>query len=288
MKAKLLFFLCLLCYSCFINAQRITVGTYNIRNDANSDDTRNGNGWQQRLPELSKLIRNNRFDIFGTQEGLYHQLRNMKEQLPDMDYVGVGRDDGRQEGEYSAIIYKRDKFKLLDSGNFWLSTNSSIPNLGWDAVCIRICSWGKFEERASGKIFYFFNLHTDHIGVEARREGAKLVLSKIKEIAGTTPTILTGDFNVDQRNESYVLLNTSEILRDAYDLSSYKESYNNGTFNNFDVSKNDDRRIDHIFLTHDFSVNRYKIITDTYRDKDGIERVASDHYPVVAEIEFTK
>lgn len=286
MKKTLL--IILLSFTYFVNAQHITIATYNVRNDLNLDDSKNGNGWQQRLPELSKIIRNNCFDIFGTQEALYHQLINMKEQLPDMEYIGVGRDDGREAGEYSAIFYKPDKFQLLDSGDFWLSTNSSCPNLGWDAACIRICSWGKFQERASGKIFYFFNLHADHVGVVARREGAKLVLAKVKEIAGTESTILTGDFNVDQRNESYALLNTSNILRDAFELASYRESFNQGTFNSFDVAKINDSRIDHIFLTKDFRVNRYKILMNTYRDTDGVERIASDHYPVVAEIEFTK
>ena len=265
----------------------MTIATYNIRNDANSDDAKNGNGWQQRLPEVCKLIRNNNFDIFGTQEGLYHQLRDIKEQLSGFDYIGVGRDDGRQAGEYSAIFYKTDRFTLLDSGNFWLSANPSVPNLGWDAVCIRICSWGKFKERGSDKVFYLFNLHTDHVGVEARKKGAELVLAKIKEIAGINPTILTGDFNVDQRNESYILLNTSGLLSDSYDLSSFRDA-KNGTFNNFDVSRQTDRRIDHIFLTKDFKVNSYSILTNTYWDKDGVARIPSDHYPVVAEVELNK
>lgn len=284
---KILLVLCFLSCTYFVSAQKITVATYNIRNDASSDDAKNGNGWQQRLPEVCKLIKNNNFDIFGTQEGLYHQLKNIKEQLPELDYIGIGRDDGRQEGEYSAIFYKKDKFTLLDSGNFWLSENSSRPNLGWDAVCIRICSWGKFKERGSDKVFYFFNLHTDHVGVEARKKGAELVLAKIKEIAGSNPTILTGDFNVDQRNESYILLNTSGILRDSYDLSSFRDA-KNGTFNNFDVSRQTDRRIDHIFLTNNFKVTNYSILTNTYWDKDGIARIPSDHYPVVAEVEFNK
>lgn len=284
---KIFLLFCLLGCTYFVNAQRMTVATYNIRNDSNSGDSKNGNGWQQRLPEVCNLIKNNNFDIFGTQEGLYHQLRNIKEQLPDLDYIGVGRDDGRQEGEYSAIFYKRDKFDLLDSGNFWISSDPSRPNKGWDAACIRICSWGKFKEKRSGKMFYFFNIHTDHVGVEARKKGAELILAKIKEIAGAIPTILTGDFNVDQRNESYKLLNTSGLLRDSYELASFRDAQN-GTFNAFDISRKTDERIDHIFLTQDFKVNSYKILTNTYWDKDGVARLPSDHYPVVTEIEFTK
>lgn len=287
MKAKLLLLLCIASCSYFVNAQTMTVATYNIRNDANSDDAKNGNGWQQRLPEVCNLIKYHDFDIFGTQEGLYHQLENMKEQLPEMDYIGVGRDDGKQAGEYSAIFYKKDKFKLLDSGNFWLSNNSSKPNMGWDAVCIRICSWGKFKEKTSGKEFYMFNVHTDHVGVKARKEGAKLILEKIKKIAGKKPVILTGDFNSDQNSESYMLLNTTNQLRDSYELSPIKYA-NNGTFNSFNLTRKTDERIDHIFINNDFKVIRYGILTDIYWDRNSVPRVASDHYPVAAELEFKK
>lgn len=287
MKAKLLLLLCIAGCSYFVNAQTMTVATYNIRNDANLDDAKNGNGWQQRLPEVCNLIKYYDFDIFGTQEGLYHQLENMKEQLPEMDYIGVGRDDGKQAGEYSAIFYKKDKFKLLDSGNFWLSNNSSKPNMGWDAVCIRICSWGKFKEKTSGKEFYMFNVHTDHVGVKARKEGAKLILEKIKKIAGKKPVILTGDFNSDQNSESYMLLNTTNQLRDSYELSPIKYA-NNGTFNSFNLTRKTDERIDHIFINNDFKVIRYGILTDIYWDRNSVPRVASDHYPVAAELEFKK
>ena len=287
MKAKFLLLLCILSCSYFMNAQTMTVATYNIRNDANSDDAKNGNGWKQRLPEVCNLVKYHNFDIFGTQEGLYHQLENMKEQLPEMDYIGVGRDDGKQAGEYSAIFYKKDKFKLLDSGNFWLANNSSKPNMGWDAVCIRICSWGKFKEKTSGKEFYMFNVHTDHVGVKARKEGAKLILEKIKKIAGKKPVILTGDFNSDQNSESYMLLNTTNQLRDSYELSPIKYA-NNGTFNSFNLTRKTDERIDHIFVNNDFKVIRYGILTDIYWDKNSVPRISSDHYPVAAEVEFKK
>ena len=286
MKTKLLLLLCLVSYSFFVSAQKITVATYNIRNN-NADDVKNGNGWQQRLPVVCNLIKYHNFDIFGTQEGLYNQLENIKEQLPELNYIGVGRDDAKQAGEYSAIFYKKDKFKLLDSGNFWLANNSSKPNLGWDAVCIRICTWGKFKEKSSGKEFYFFNLHADHVGIKARKEGAKLVLEKIKKIAGKQSAILTGDFNVDQHNESYLFLDTSGLLRDSYDLSPIKYA-NNGTFNAFNLTRVTDERIDHIFLTKNFRVSRYGILTDIYWDKNGVPRIPSDHYPVVAEVEFSK
>lgn len=286
MKTKILSLLALLCICGWSNAQELTVASYNIRYN-NADDIKNGNGWQKRLPHLSRLIQYHDFDIFGSQEGLYDQLQDLKRELPEFDYIGIGRDDGEQAGEHSAIFYKRDKFDLLKSGNFWLSEDTTKPNMGWDAVCIRICTWGEFQEKSSGKKFYFFNLHADHVGIEAQKEGAKLILSKIKEMTNGEPVILTGDFNVDQANESYILLNTSGILKDPYDLSPVKY-VNNGTFNAFNLNRKTEARIDHIFLTSHFGVKRYGILTDIYWDNDGTPRIPSDHYPIVVKVDLTK
>lgn len=286
MKTKIFTFLFLLCCIGYINAQKMTVATYNIRND-NPEDTQNGNGWQQRLPYITNLINYHKFDIFGIQEGFHNQLEQIKTRLPQYDYIGVGRDDGKQTGEYAAIFYDKKKFQLIKSGNFWLSQNPTSPNLGWDAVCIRICTWGEFKIKSSGKTFYFFNTHTDHVGVQARKESAKLILSKIKSMAKNKSVILTGDFNVDQQNESYTLLNTSGILRDSYMLSPIKYP-NNGTFNAFEINNKTNKRIDHIFLTSDFNVSRYGILTDIYWDNAGKARIPSDHYPVVIDVELTR
>ena len=162
-----------------LQAQNMVVASYNIRY-ANKSDSVNGNGWGQRYPIISQLIRFHNFDIFGTQEGKYHQLNDLKKSLPGYDYIGIGRDDGKQEGEFSAIFYKTNKFTLLKKGDFWMSTITDKPNKGWDAALPRICSWGEFKEKQTGFIFYFFNLHMDHIGVQARAESAKLILKKIR------------------------------------------------------------------------------------------------------------
>jgi len=284
-KRRITTVLALICIVLGLNAQSLKIASYNIRND-NQDDVRNGNGWQKRYPYLCDLVKYHDFDIFGIQEGFHHQLEDIKQRIPGMDYVGVGRDDGDKEGEYSAIIYKTDKFNLVDKGNFWLAENSVLPVLGWDAACIRICSWGKFRMKESGREFYFFNMHADHIGTVARSEGVKLVLSKIREIAGGKPAVLTGDFNVNQFDESYTLLNVSGILRDSYELTASAPYANNGTFNNFEVNQKSNDRIDHIFLTKDFKVKDYGILTDLYWDQDGQARVPSDHYPVVIDVDF--
>ena len=302
-RALCLAVLLLLTSISFLYAQTINVATYNLRNDNNKDDRARGDGWQQRLPFVGGLIRFHGFDIFGTQEGLHHQLEDLKGQLPGFDYTGRGRDDGKQAGEYSAIFYDTKKFKLLDHGDFWLSTDTEKPNKGWDAVLPRICSWAKLEVIGTGKLLYFFNVHFDHVGKLARIESAKLILKKVKELSQNHTAILTGDFNVDQNSDSYRVLEDSQVLKDAYEAANFKY-VPNGTFNSFNPNTKTESRIDHIFLTSDISVDKYGVLTDTYRSpvtgsdtahqaanfpkevtlKDYRARVPSDHFPVMATV----
>lgn len=286
MKQKLFSVFALLLACSFLSAQNMKVATYNIRLD-HDGDVKQGDGWAKRLPHVSNLIKYHQFEIFGTQEGFHHQLEGMKTELKGFEYIGVGREDGKQGGEYAAIFYQTNKFELIDSGNFWLSTDCTKPNLGWDAAYIRICTWAKFRAKASKKTFIVFNLHMDHVGVEARRESAKLVLSKVKEIAGKLPVLVMGDFNVDQNNESYALLNSSGIMRDAYELSPIKYA-NNGTFNAFEIDRRTNERIDHIFVGNSFKVKRYGILTELYWDDQNVPRIPSDHYPVAIDLSFSK
>ncbi|OUJ74097.1 endonuclease/exonuclease/phosphatase family protein [Hymenobacter crusticola] len=278
---KKLFFvaLLLLCGAANVSAQTMRLATYNIRYDNKQDTT---NAWGKRLPYLTDLIKFQDFDLFGTQEVLYNQLQDMAGKLPGYAHIGVGRDDGKQAGEFSAIFYKKDKYKLLKQGTFWLAPNTTAPVKGWDAALPRICTWGQFQDTKTGFTFYMFNTHFDHVGVEARRESAKLILAKVKQMAGTTPAILSGDFNVDQRNESYTLLNTSGVMKDAFTTAKVVYAPN-GTFNNFNTKTKTDSRIDHIFLTSAFTPTRYGILTDTY----GGGKTPSDHYPVAIEVQYS-
>jgi endonuclease/exonuclease/phosphatase family metal-dependent hydrolase len=279
MKIKITFVLLLLAAGLSSRAQQLNIATYNIRYDSKADSVA-GNGWQARYPHIAEIIRFHELDVFGIQEGLYHQLTQLNDSLPGYKWIGAGRDDGKHGGEHSAIFYKEDKFKILKSGNFWMSTVTDKPNKGWDAALPRICTWVQFKEIKTGLVFYFFNLHMDHVGVIARRQSAKLVLEKVKQMAGKVPAILTGDFNVDQTNESYTLINTSGLLKDSYELSPVKLAPSS-TFNSFDANTAGDKRIDHIFVTSKFKVTRYGIITNTYHG-----RVPSDHYPVVVTVKY--
>ena len=217
-----------------VQAQSLLVGTYNVRYQ-NEADTQHGNGWGQRCPVICELLAYESPDIFGTQEAKVGQIHDLLKGLPEYDYIGIGRDDGHEEGEYSAIFYHKTRLKKVRSGNFWLSETPDRPALGWDAACIRICTWGEFEDRKTHRRLYFFNLHLDHVGRKARTESARLVLSRIRTLAPKgAAVILTGDFNVDQNDEIYTLLTSSSLLRDSYAIAERRLAPN-GTFNAFDT-----------------------------------------------------
>jgi endonuclease/exonuclease/phosphatase family metal-dependent hydrolase len=284
-------------------AATFNVATYNLRQQ-NDGDRRAGNGWEQRMPVMAQLIRFHDFDIFGTQEGFKNQLDDLKNSLPGFDYIGVGRDDGKDAGEHSAIFYRTDMFKLIDHGDFWLSEHPDRPGLGWDAVCVRICTWGKFLHIPSGREILFFNLHMDHVGTTARVESAKLIQQRIAALGSDLPTFLTGDFNVDQFSPSYQTIVQGGMLNDSHNCSDFVYELN-GTFNNYSTTGFTKSRIDHVFVSPNVHVMKYGVLTDTYRtanentaevtkndapDEISIQsytaRTPSDHFPVKIVVEL--
>jgi len=263
-----------------IQAQDMKVASYNLRYD-NKNDSLNGNGWAQRSPAVTALIRFHDFDIFGTQEGLKNQLDDISNALPQYARYGRGRDDGINKGEHSAIFYKKNEFTLLSKGDFWLSETPDKPSLGWDATCCnRICSWVQLQHKKSGKKFFFFNVHYDHQGVVARKESSKLILKKIKEIAGKSPVIFTGDFNGSTSTEWYQTVANSGTVKDTYNEVKFPYA-NNASFNAFGKARQSNDIIDHIFVTDQFKVIRWGLLTDTYHGK-----FPSDHFPVMVELKL--
>ncbi|SHM61301.1 Metal-dependent hydrolase, endonuclease/exonuclease/phosphatase family [Cyclobacterium lianum] len=265
-------------FAVMAQSDALTVATFNIRYDNPNDapDT-----WENRKDIVANLILFHGFDIFGIQEGLFHQVNDLDKRLPNHRFVGVGRDDGGEKGEFSAIFYDHQQFQVLNSGTFWLAPETDHPNKGWDAALPRICSWAKMVAIGSGEHFYVFNTHFDHRGVEARKQSARVILEKIREInTGSLPVILTGDFNVGQETETYEQLRTAEGMKDSFDAAETVYA-NNGTTNSFDTSKSTDRIIDHIFVSEDIEVRKYGILTDTYHG-----RFPSDHFPVMAVISW--
>lgn len=305
---KLLFLTLFIILMLAVPAQEMLVGSYNIRYK-NWNDSVNGNVWAKRCQVICDQVNFMNPLIFGTQEVLYNQLQDLQQGLDGYDYIGIGRDDGERGGEHEAIFYKKDQLTLLDSGNFWLSETPEKPGLGWDAACIRICTWGKFQVNAKKKkdrtTFYFFNLHMDHVGVVARREAAKLVVARIQEIANDARVILTGDFNVDQTNEIYNIFTDSGLLKDSYETARIRFA-ENGTFNAFKTEYFTASRIDHVFVSPAITVEAYGVLTNSYWTKNQISdealkasdapqeiwfsnttrRNPSDHYPVFVKIVF--
>ncbi len=273
---KLIFSIASVFFIYFTQAQQLTIGTYNIRYD-NPRDT--GNLWIDRAPVIAALIRFHDFDIFGTQEGYKNQLDDIRNTLPQYTYYGVGRNDGKDGGEHSAVFYKKDDFNLLKKGDFWLSQTPDKPGLGWDATCCnRICSWVYLQHKKSKNKFYFFNAHYDHQGVQARRESSTLILQKIKEIAGNEPLIFTGDLNGSHTSEPYLTIANSSILKDTYKEVKYPYA-NSASHNGFGRTKDSTDIIDHIFISRHFTAQKWGVLTDTYHGK-----YPSDHFPVMAQI----
>jgi len=275
-----LFAICLLLLSGAYNtfAQDLSVLTYNLRYATEADGE---NRWENRRAFLISQLRFYKPDIFGTQEGLVHQLQAIRDGLEDYDYFGKGRDKGDQAGEFSAVFYNKGIVNLLEEQTFWLSETPEVPSKGWDAALNRVCTYGLFESRQDGRKFYVFNTHLDHMGETARTESVRLLLEKIAAInkAGL-PVILMGDFNLEPDHEAIKAL--GEHMQDAHLLAGADVFGPEGTFNGFVVTEAATRRIDYIFLSpSDYDLMKYGILTATIEG-----RHPSDHFPVYAELNF--
>lgn len=251
----------------------LRIASFNLRLDTPKDGE---NAWPNRKEMVKGLIRFHEFDIVGTQEGFKHQLDDILE-LGNYAYTGCGRDDGKDAGEHSAIIYRKDRFELLDHGDFWFSETPEIPSKGWDATCCnRICSWGKFKDKNSRKVFFIFNSHYDHEGREARRNSSLMLLERIEKIAGKHPVFATGDFNANPKSEPIQTLLNSGTLNDSYLVTQQPPYGTVGTFSAFKLDAPMKSRIDYIWVTPGIAVKRYGVLNDMHYG-----RFPSDHFPVV-------
>lgn len=252
------------------------VMSFNLRYDNPGDSI---TAWPNRKDDVAALIRYHEADLIGVQEAMLHQLKDLEQRLPDHSWLGVGRDDGKTGGEFSAIIYNKHLFQVLDTGTFWLSPTPDEPSKGWDAAIVRVCTWAKMKNRHTGKDFFAFNTHYDHIGEEARRKSSELIVQQIRRIAGKLPVILTGDFNAEPESQAYQTI--IESLTDARNLSENPPYGPYGTWNGFDHNADLTRRIDYIFVNEKVQVRKYAVLSDAKNN-----RYPSDHLPVMAEVLF--
>ena len=260
----------------------INWATFNIRyaNPADSLDS-----WEYRKDPVASFILANDLDIVGMQEVLHRQIEDLKERLPEYEAVGVGRDDGKQGGEYAPLFFKKDRFEVMDSNTFWLSQYpDSVGFIGWDGTCCRIATWAKLKDKQTGQIFMAVNTHFDHVGVEARKNGALLIIEKIKEIVGEQPAVLTGDFNVTDESEAYTTLVSNEfVLKDAQKIAKTVEGVDY-TFHNFGrIPAAECNKIDFIFVTPQIQVER-SFIPQNVEGQPG--KNLSDHNPQVVKLSF--
>lgn len=252
--------------------------TYNIRYDNSGDGE---NQWSKRKDYLCDQIAFYSPDIFGIQEGLQHQVAYIDSTFVDYKYVGVGRDDGKTKGEYSAIFYNTEKFKVIKKGTFWLSETPNIVSVGWDASMERICTYALFQNKVTHQQLWVFNIHFDHIGNLARAKSAELIIDKIKLLnTQNLPLVLMGDFNLTPETKPIQYL--SKILNDSKTISQSKPFGPKGTFNGFKHNQPVTDKIDYIFTSKEtIKVKKFAILSDS---KDC--KYPSDHLPVFAEIEI--
>jgi len=255
--------------------------TYNIRCMA-SVDTKMGVGWESRKDRACQWVLDQGIDVVGMQEVTHTQLLDIQERMPEYDYVGVGRTDGKEKGEYTPIFFRKDRFKALDKGNFWLSETPDVAgSKGWDAALERVASWVKLKDKKTGKVFMAVNTHFDHVGQTARKESAKLIMRKIQEIVGDSPAVVTGDFNITDKNEAYKTMVTNDfVMKDAYKESPVRCGVNYTYHNYSNIPADKASKIDFIFITPQIEVHR------TLIPQNSPSYPLSDHNPHWADLSF--
>lgn len=255
----------------------LRVMTFNIRYDNPADGS---NAWPQRRTLVGHRLQRWQADLIGLQEVLAHQLDALTELMPNYGWCGVGRDDGQRSGEFAPLFYRRDRLRLQDWGNFWLSETPAQPgSFGWDAVCVRLATWASFTDLQTNTPCFACNTHFDHRGQQAQLESARLLQAQLADLAGGIPFIVTGDFNCRPDSDTYRALVTPgrTTLYDTYTLSRQPPRGPQGTYHGF--AGRPGPRIDYIFVSPGWTVNHHATLTA----HEG-RRYPSDHYPVLADL----
>ena len=260
----------------------LRVMTFNLRYDNPRDGV---NAWPNRKDWVASLITFHAVDVVGVQEALRRQLGDLDARLPGWSRVGVGRTDGREAGEYSAILYRTDRLELLDSGTFWLSPTPEVPgSKGWDAAIERVATWARFRDRRTGCRYLHVNTHFDHIGEQARQESARLIRRRIPALADGLPVLLTGDLNSLPTSGAYRIFTRDTIpgaiapLADAMTLSRAGHYGPSSTWTEFKAI-DPGHRIDYVMVSPGIDVLTHGVITDSWEG-----RFPSDHMPVLAAV----
>lgn len=261
------------------SSDALTVMTYNLRYASANPP----NAWPQRRPLMREVIQQISPDVFGTQEGLYSQLKDLAADLPEFEWIGVGRDDGSR-GEFMAVFYRKARLEPLAFDHFWLSdTPEVIASSTWSNTCRRMVTWVRFLDRQTKREFFLWNTHFDHEVQAAREKSAELVRKRVAALDTKLPLILTGDFNsVAGANKAYDILTADKFFADTWTTARERVSEGISTFNNFKGVPKGGRRIDWILTRGAVEADHIEIVTF---ERDG--QFPSDHFPVVARLRFS-
>lgn len=253
-------------------SEGLKVMSYNIRLGSAQDGT---NSWALRYTATGKMLEDQKPDVFGVQEALEYQVRYIEE-MCGYESVGVGRENGKKEGEHMSIFWNKKTVSMLKWGTFWLSDTPEKPSKGWDAECFRTATWALMKDKKTGKKFYFVNTHLDHKGTEAQKNGLKLIVDRIAEInPDGLPMILTGDFNIEPKNPA--LKDLDARMQSARNIAEKTDDH--ATYNGWGKSST---MIDYIYVSGFSSCPEYQTVTKRYEDRKFI----SDHYPIFARLIF--
>lgn len=257
--------------------------SFNIRYDNPEDSL---NNWKYRENIVAQIIKDQKIDIVGTQEVLHNQLVDLIKQLADYQSIGVGREDGIEKGEYSALFYNKNRFDEINTGYFWLSETPEVAgSLGWDGACERIATWAILKDKASKKELFIINTHLDHVGKLARQEGVTLLIQRASELSKGLPIIITGDFNASPQSDviKHVLDDNNPIQMEDSRLVATTQGLNTEgewTFHGFGEVPIEKREyIDYIFVSEDIQVDEFTILPEKLNNV-----YLSDHRPIVAKI----
>lgn len=254
-------------------AMPIAVMSFNIRYGTAADGE---NHWLKRREQLFALLRAEAPDVVGLQEALRGQIDEIVQAVPGYTFVGVGRADGRQAGEYAAILYRTARLRVRRSDTFWFSdTPGVVKSTSWGNQIERICTWAYFED-LHGPAFYFYNVHLDHLSQPSRDRSAALLLERVAARDPKSPAVVTGDFNAGEDNPAVRTMRT--VFRDSYRLV-HPDTKDVGTFTGFDAGKTTGDKIDYVFVEEGAEVLGAEIV----RASSG-GRTPSDHFPVTARV----
>lgn len=276
-KRFFLFAIITLTHLTFAQTENIIVMSYNIRCGF-CEDSSSVNNWSYRKYLTAYLIHTHKPDLIGLQEAEMFQVNELIEMLDEYDWYGVSREDGKEKGESTAILYKKERFKPLTKQTLWLSETPELVSKGWDAALNRTVTIIKFYDKFLNKEFYYANTHFDHVGEVARKESSRLIVNLLSEYLVQYPIIFSGDLNYTSTSEGYKIL--SSKLIDAKAIAE-KESGGNITFNGFGNDIQPDNKIDFIFVNDKVKVLNHIVDTTLF---NGL--YPSDHYPVIGKLKL--